>query len=51
MLLHKRLKLFLKSSFEVEFSCEQNQDLLAMTSVKTAASPGVRLRGCCQRVK
>lgn len=45
-------KLFLTSSFEVEYSCERNHDLLAMTSVKNAASPsGVRLRCCCQRVK
>lgn len=39
-------KLFLTSSFEVEYSCKRDQDLLAMTSVKNAASPsGVRLRG------
>lgn len=37
--LHKRLKLFLMSSFEVEYSWEQNQDLLARASAKTAASP------------
>lgn len=27
------------SSFEVEYSWKQNQDLLAMAPVKTAASP------------
>lgn len=50
--LHRSLKLLLMSSFEMRYSCEGNQDLLAVISVKDRASlSGVKLRSCCWRVK